>query len=116
VTRKEYGSDKDRNTTQAVAGWILVGAPLDCSGTNRGEARAPRALRDAGLVERTGARDAGDVDATIDDPDRDGRTGVIGFEQLRKASSEINTAVVSVLEEGGDRWWLAATARSSWGL
>ncbi len=80
MTRKEYGSDKDRNTTQVVAGWILVGAPLDCSGTDRGEARAPRALRDAGLVGRTGARDAGDVDATIDDPDRDARTGVIGFE------------------------------------
>ena len=44
----------------------MVGAPLDCSGTNRGEARAPWALRDAGLVERTGSRDAGDVDATID--------------------------------------------------
>jgi arginase len=101
VTRTEYGSDKDRNTAQVEAGWILVGAPLDCSGTNRGEARAPRALRDAGLVGRTGARDAGDVDATIDDPDRDARTGVIGFEQLRKASSEINSAVAAVLKEAG---------------
>jgi len=45
VTRKEYSSDKDRNTAQVVAGWILVGAPLACSGTNRGEAHAPRALR-----------------------------------------------------------------------
>ena len=101
MTRKEYGSDRDRNTPQAVAGWILVGAPLDSSGTNRGEARAPRALRDAGLVERTGARDAGDVDATIDDPDRDARTGVIGFEQLHRASSEINSAVAAVLKEAG---------------
>jgi arginase len=101
VTRKEYGSDKDRVAAQVVAGWILVGAPLDCSGTNRGEARAPRALRDAGLVGRTGARDAGDVDATIDDPDRDARTGVIGFEQLRRASSEVYSAVAAILEEAG---------------
>jgi arginase len=101
VTRKEYSSDKDRNTAQVVAGWILVGAPLDCSGTNRGEARAPRALRHAGLVGRTGARDVGDVDATIDDPDRDERTGVIGFEQLRRASSEIKSAVAAVMEEAG---------------
>jgi arginase len=85
----------------AAAGWVLVGAPLDCSGTGRGEERAPGALRDAGLVERTGARDAGDVDATIDDPDRDARTGVIGFEQLHRASSEINSAVAAILEEGG---------------
>jgi arginase len=101
VTRTEYGSDKDRNTAQVEAGWILVGAPLDCSGTNRGEARAPRALRHAGLVGRTGARDVGDVDATIDDPDRDERTGVIGFEQLRRASSEIKSVVAAVMEEAG---------------
>src|SRR5215213_1970812 len=47
-----------------------------------GAKRAPEALGDAGLVERTGARDAGDADATIRDPYRDVRTGVIGFEQL----------------------------------
>src|SRR5215213_6448886 len=80
---------------------VLVGAPLDCSGTDRGEARAPEALRDAGLAERTGARDAGDVDATVDDPNRDARTGVVGFEQIRRASSEIDSAVAAVLNEGG---------------
>jgi arginase len=79
----------------------LVGAPLDCSGTDRGEARAPRALRDSGLAERTGARDVGDVDATVDDPNRDARTGVVGFEQIRRASSEIHSAVAAVLDEGG---------------
>ena len=85
----------------AATRWVLVGAPLDCSGTDRGEARAPEALRDAGLAERTGARDAGDVDATVDDPNRDARTGVVGFEQIRRASSEIDSAVAEVLDEGG---------------
>ena len=89
----------ERSGDDVVAGWVLVGAPLDCSGTNRGEARAPKTLRDAGLVQRTGARDAGDADATIDDPQRDPHTGVIGFEQLRRASSEINSAVAAVLKE-----------------
>ena len=37
----------------ATTGWVLVGAPLDCSGTGRGEARAPEALREAGLECRT---------------------------------------------------------------
>jgi arginase len=85
----------------AATGWVLVGAPLDCSGTDRGEAHAPGALRDAGLAQRTGARDAGDVAATVDHPNRDARTGVIGFEQIRRASSEIDSAVVAVLDEGG---------------
>jgi arginase len=85
----------------ATMEWVLVGAPLDCSGTNRGEAHAPSVLRDAGLAQRTGVRDTGDVDATVDDPNRDGRTGVIGFEQIRRASKEIDSAVVAVLDEGG---------------
>src|ERR671916_706468 len=85
----------------AATGWVLVGAPLDCSGTGRGEAHAPGALRDAELARRTGARDAGDVDATVDDPNRDARTGVIGFEQIRRVSSEIYSAVAAVLDEGG---------------
>jgi arginase len=85
----------------AATRWVLVGAPLDCSGTDRGEARAPRALRDAGLAERTGARDAGDVDATVDDPNRDVRTGVVGFEQIRRASSEVDSAVAKLLDDGG---------------
>src|ERR687893_1485039 len=90
------GQTKDGAATR----WVLVGAPLDCSGTGRGEARAPRALRDAGLAQRTGARDAGDVDATVDDPNRDARTGVIGFEQIRRSSKEIHSTVVAVLAEG----------------
>jgi arginase len=85
----------------ATTGWVLVGAPLDCSGTNRGEARAPEALRDAGLAQRTCARDAGEIDATVNDPNRDARTGVIGFEQIRGASKEIDSAVAAVLDEGG---------------
>ena len=88
-----------RTGGDVAVGWVLVSAPLDCSGTNRGEARAPKTLRDAGLVQKTGARDAGDADATIDDPQRDPHTGVIGFEQLRRASSEINSAVAAVLKE-----------------
>jgi arginase len=85
---------------EAATTWVLVGAPLDCSGTNRGEARAPEALRDARLADRTGARDAGNVDATVDNPNRHTRTGVIGFEQIRRSSSEIHSMVAAVLAEG----------------
>ncbi len=80
--------------------WALVGAPLDSSGTNRGEARAPEALREAGLADGLAARDAGDVEATVDDPNRDPETGVIGFGQIAEASSKIRSAVGAVLERG----------------
>jgi arginase len=83
-----------------VVEWALVGTPLDCSGTNRGEARAPEALREAGLVVGLAARDAGDVGATVDDPNRDPQTGVIGFGQIAEASSRIRSAVGAVLERG----------------
>ena len=84
-----------------ATGWVLVGAPLDCSGTSRGEARAPRALRDAGIAHRTGARDAGDVDATaVDVPKRDARTGVIGFEQIRRSSKKIHSTLAALLAQG----------------
>lgn len=77
----------------------MVGAPLDCSGTTRGEARAPATLRDAGLAE-VSTQDAGDVDAVVDDPTRDPTVGVIGFRQIVRASEEIRTAVGGVLEAG----------------
>jgi arginase len=83
-----------------VVEWALVGAPLDCSGTNRGEARAPEALREAGLPVGIAARDAGDVEATVDDPNRDPQTGVIGFGQIAEASSKIRSTAGAVLERG----------------
>jgi arginase len=83
-----------------VVEWTLVGAPLDCSGTNRGEARAPEAFREAGLAEGLAARDVGDVEAAVDDPNRDPETGVIGFGQIAEASSKIRSAVGAVLERG----------------
>jgi arginase len=83
-----------------VVEWAVVGAPLDCSGTNRGEARAPEAFREAGLADGLAARDAGDVEAAVDDPNRDPETGVVGFGQIAEASSKIRSAVGAVLERG----------------
>jgi arginase len=59
----------------SLADWVLLGAPWDCSGTGRGEAVAPGALRAAGLGALVG-RDAGDAHTPIDGTDRDPHTGV----------------------------------------
>ena len=81
-----------------MAGFAVPDAPLDCSGTGRGEEHAPAALRAAGLVERLGARDAGEADARIRDARRDPDTGVIGADEVRRASMAIAARVRQLLE------------------
>ena len=76
----------------------VIDAPIDCSGAGRGEERAPAALRAAGLVERLGARDAGEADARIRDTRRDPETGVIGAGEVRRASMAIASRVREVLD------------------
>src|SRR5690606_18896614 len=55
--------------------WFLLGAPWDSSGSGRGEAMAPRALREAGLAERI-VVDGGDAATAITSRERDPATGV----------------------------------------
>ena len=80
-----------------MARLAMVDAPIDCSGTGRGEERAPAALRAAGLVERLRARDAGAADARIRDTRRDPNTGVVGAVEVRRASLAIASRVREVL-------------------
>jgi arginase len=82
------------------APWTLLGAPLDSSGAGRGEERAPQLLRAAGLAERLGLADAGDVVGPLRDPVRDSATGVIAADQLVGASKELRDAVAATLERG----------------
>jgi arginase len=81
-----------------MARLAILDAPLDCSGRGRGEERAPSALRAAGLVERLGARDAGEAVARIRDTRRDPATGVVGAGEVRRASTAIASRVREVLE------------------
>ncbi len=78
----------------------ILGAPLDSSGSDRGEARAPDALRRAGLLERLGARDLGDVVSGLAEPSRDPDSGVIGFAELREASLALADAIAASLDRG----------------
>ena len=83
-----------------MARLAIVDAPLDSSGAGRAEQDAPAALRAAGLVERLGARDAGEVDARIGDTRRDPQTGVIGAADVRRASAAISTRIGELLAAG----------------
>lgn len=79
---------------------LIIGAPLDGSGTGRGEVRAPARLRAAGLAARLGAQDFGDLAIAIDDPARDPGTGIIGYRRLVAASRTLRDAVGSALAAG----------------
>ena len=81
-----------------MARLAIIDVPLDGSGAGRGEEHAPAALRAAGVVERLGARDAGEIDARIRDTRRDPETGVIGAADVRRASVAIASAVRELLE------------------
>jgi arginase len=83
-----------------VARLAILDAPLDCSGAGRGEERAPAALRAGGVVERLGARDAGEAQARVDDAARDPGTGVIGAGAVRRATAAIAERVGEVLGTG----------------
>jgi len=67
----------------------LVGVPIDCTGRFTGVERMPAALRAAGLVDRLNIHDAGDLPVTIDTPERDPLTGIIGFQAVRQTSATI---------------------------
>jgi arginase len=78
----------------------LVGVPIDCSGRFIGVERMPAALRAAGLVEQLGIQDAGDLLVTIDSPERDAATGIIGFPSVCKSSETIRIEIGKLLERG----------------
>jgi arginase len=76
--------------------WFVLGAPWDSSGTGRGEARAPDALRDAGLVDRIDA-DLGDADTVIGSSHRDRTTGVRALPETVSAAHALAAALRSGL-------------------
>jgi arginase len=80
----------------------VQGAPLDSAAAGEGEERAPEALRSAGLVERLGARDGGDVTSVLRPAIRDQRSGIIAIDALVEASERLAGSVAKTLA-GGER-------------
>jgi arginase len=80
--------------------WTVIGAPIDSAAEPGAEALAPAALRDAGLVDRIGARDSGDVAAGLRDKGRDPTTGVIGVDDLIRFSQGLRARIAAVVAGG----------------
>lgn len=83
-----------------MAGWSVIGVPIDCSARSRGEQLAPAALRKAGIVEALSADDCGDLPVTVDDTRRDEQSGVIAYRQIVDANIRARDAVRSAAERG----------------
>jgi arginase len=78
----------------------IIGVPIDCSGRFVGVERMSAALRAAGLVERLGLPDRGDLPVAIGDSHRDPETGMIGFQEVCLVSTEISQAIGEMLAQG----------------
>ncbi|OEU91983.1 hypothetical protein DB35_06840 [Streptomyces abyssalis] len=100
----------------------ILGVPFNSAGRPDGVARAPRALRDAGLVGRLRERipggapapgagrprtgrtdqvhDAGDVRVGTLSPERDTRSGLISPGGLETVTASVREAVAGALDEG----------------
>ena len=77
--------------------WLLIGIPLDGSRTQRGEPSAPTAVRRAGLGSAVTLVDFGDLDVAVTNPARDGRTGIVAFQEIVASSRVIRDCVASAL-------------------
>jgi arginase len=83
-----------------VTAWIVVGVPIDSVGRAGGTELAPAALRDAGLVERLGAADRGDLDVRIREEERDPETGIVGSADVLATTAAVRAAVAEIVAAG----------------
>jgi len=85
--------------------WTALGVPIDsvaapAGGPLFGTELAPQAMRDLGLVRRLDATDAGDLSVRIVGPDRDPRSGIVGWPSVGTTVSEIRAAVAEMMASG----------------
>jgi arginase len=82
--------------------WFLLGAPWDSSGTDRGEVRAPEALRAAGLSGLVDV-DLGDAATAITNSHREAATGVRALAETIAASHALATSLRAAMTEHRER-------------
>ncbi|HXV34619.1 MAG TPA: arginase family protein [Gaiellaceae bacterium] len=83
-----------------MSAWAVLGVPIDSVGRAGGTELAPAALREAGLVERLGVPDRGDVDVRIRDEARDPETGIVGSGDVLRMTVAVRSAVRSLVAAG----------------
>jgi arginase len=82
-----------------MSAWIVLGVPIDSVGRSGGTELAPAALRDAGLAERLGIEDRGDLDVRIRG-ERDPETGIVGSPDVLATTSAVRAAIGKMVAAG----------------
>lgn len=78
----------------------VIGVGFNSAGVDGGVARAPAALRAAGIAERLGARDDGNVALAGLRPERSARSGLLAEEALVSMVGELRLAVEAAYTQG----------------
>jgi arginase len=80
--------------------WVAIGVPIDSVGRAGGTEHAPGALREAGLVERLGIADRGDLDVRIRGEERDPETGIVGSPDVLAMTATVREAIREMVAAG----------------
>jgi arginase len=80
--------------------WVAIGVPIDSVGRAGGTEHAPAALREAGLVERLGIADRGDLDVRIRGEERDPETGIVGSPDVLAMTRTLREAIGEMVSAG----------------
>ena len=83
-----------------MAEWTALGVPIDSVGRAGGTELAPAALREAGLVERLGCADRGDLDVRIRGEARDPETGILGASDVLAMTGQVRSAIHDIVTAG----------------
>ena len=88
-----------------MTSFAAIGVPIDSVGRAGGTEHAPAALRDLGLLDAIGARDAGDLPVRIRGDRRDPDSGVVAIEDVLATTSAIRASIRGAVA-GGERPFL----------
>ena len=79
---------------------VVVGVPIDSLGKPGGTELAPGVLRDHGIAEALGARDAGDLPVRIVGEERDPASGIVGYPTVVATCEGVRDGVAPLLQSG----------------
>ncbi len=79
---------------------VVVGVPIDSLGKPGGTELSPGALREQGVVELLGARDAGDLPVRIAGEERDRASGIVGYRTVVATCEGVRDGLAPILRDG----------------
>lgn len=97
----------------------VLGVPIDCLGFQgplQAVERMPQSLRMAGLPDKLGARDRGDLGVRIRDRQRDRETGVIGLQDCKAVTAKLRNTTLEMLSEGTRPFFVGGCCTMSIGI